>query len=194
MNNKQRILWITRTAIFIALLIVLQLATAPLGNPLVTGSIVNFLLIVSVMTCGIASGLSVAVISPIMAKFLGIGPFWSLIPFIVAGNIVLILLWHAIGNVKMGRKLFAHIMALIVAAIAKFMVLYIGIVKIAIPVMLKLPDQQAMVISNMFSVSQLITATVGGAVALMILPVLKKATNTHERSRGYSDDKIDRRL
>ena len=98
MNNKNTIRWITRTAVFIALLIVLQMATAPLGNILITGSIVNLLLIISVMTCGLASGLSVAVISPVMAKLLGIGPLWSLIPFIAAGNIVLVLLWHFIGN------------------------------------------------------------------------------------------------
>lgn len=193
MYKKQRILWITRTAIFIALLIVMQLATAPLGNPLVTGSIVNFLLIVSVMTCGVASGLSVAVVSPIMAKLLGIGPFWSLIPFIILGNVVLVLLWYAIGNFKKGRKLFGRIIALVAAAFAKSIVLYIGIVKIAIPVMLKLPDQQAMAISNMFSFSQLITATVGGAVALLILPVLRKAINIHEK-RDYSHDKIDNSL
>lgn len=194
MDNKQKILWITRTAIFIALLIVLQLATAPLGNPLVTGSIVNFLLIVSVMTCGTASGLSVAVVSPIMAKFLGIGPFWSLIPFIVGGNVVLVLLCYAIGNLKKERKLLTRITAIIVAAFAKFIVLYIGIVKIAIPVMLKLPDQQAMVISNMFSVSQLITALIGGTAALLILPALRKAISRHEKSRNCLDDQIDRRL
>ena len=95
LNNKRNILWITRTAIFIALLIVLQAATAPLGNIIVTGTIVNLLLIVSVMSCGLASGLTVAAISPVMAKFLGIGPLWSLIPFIAAGNAALVL--SAIG-------------------------------------------------------------------------------------------------
>ena len=62
MNNKERILWITHTAIFIALLIVLQATTAVLGNIIITGTIVNLLLIVSVMTCGLSSGITVAVI------------------------------------------------------------------------------------------------------------------------------------
>ena len=69
MDNKTRILWITRTAIFIALLIVLQAATATLVNTLITG----------VMTCKLASGLSVAAVSPVMAIFIGIGPLWDLI-------------------------------------------------------------------------------------------------------------------
>ena len=136
---KNTIRWITRTAVFIALLIVLQMATAPLGNILITGSLVNLLLIISVMTCGLASGLSVAVISPVMAKLLGIGPLWSLIPFIAAGNIALVLLWHFIGNRQIGRKYTSAIIALIFAAAAKFLVLYIGIVRITIPVFLSLP-------------------------------------------------------
>ena len=87
LNRKQSVLWITCTAVFIALLIVMQAATAPLGNSIVTGSIVNLLLVTSVMTCGLSSGLTVAAVSPVMAKFLGIGPLWSLIPFIAAGDV-----------------------------------------------------------------------------------------------------------
>jgi len=175
-DNKQRILWITRTAVFIALLVVWQAVSAPLGNTLITGSIVNLLLIVSVMTCGLASGLTVASVSSIMAKLLGIGPLWSLIPFMIAGNVTLVLLWHFIGNRNMGGKRYvAYITALIVAAVSKFLVLYIGIVRIAIPVLLGLPEQQAAAISSIFSVSQLFTASVGGALAFVLIPRLKKA-------------------
>ena len=176
MDNKQRILWITRTAVFIALLVVWQAASAPLGNTLITGSIVNLLLIVSVMTCGLASGLTVASVSSIMAKLLGIGPLWSLIPFMIAGNVTLVLLWHFIGNRNMGGKRYvAYITALIVAAISKFLVLYIGIVRIAIPILLGLPEQQAAAITSIFSVAQLFTASVGGALAFVLIPRLKKA-------------------
>ena len=174
MDNKEKVLWITRTAIFTALLIVLQAVTAPLGN-MVTGSIVNLMLIASVMTCGPLSGLSVAAVSPVMARLLGIGPLWSLIPFIAAGNVTLVLLWHFIGNRRMGRKYTAFAAALITAAAAKFLVLYIGIVQIAVPVFLGLPEQQASVISNMFSIPQLITALIGGLLAIALLPALKKA-------------------
>jgi hypothetical protein len=174
MNNKNTIRWITRTAVFIALLIVWQMATAPLGNILITGSIVNLLLIISVMTCGPASGLCVAVISPVAARLLGVGPLWILIPFIAAGNIVLVWLWHLIGRRHTRRKHIALIAALICAAAAKFLVLYIGIVRIAIPVFFNLPEQQAMVISNMFSIPQLITAVIGGILAVILLPTLRK--------------------
>ena len=61
--------------------------------------------------------------------------------------------------------------ALIAAAAAKCFVLYIGIVQIAIPVFLELSEQQAAVSFNMFSISQLITGFVGGALAVVLFPM-----------------------
>lgn len=171
----KKVLWITRTAIFIALLIVMQAVTASLGNTIVTGSVVNLILIISVMTCGPLSGITVAAISPVVAKLFGIGPLWSLIPFIMLGNIVLVLLWHFIGSRNFGQKYISYIIALVAAAVAKFLVLYLGIARIAIPIILQLPEPQASVISNTFSIPQLITATIGGTLAVIILPILKKA-------------------
>ena len=46
MEQKNRIFRITRTAVLIALLVVLQAALMPLNNSLITGSIVNLLLII----------------------------------------------------------------------------------------------------------------------------------------------------
>ena len=171
MNNKDRIFWITRSSVFIALLIVLQAATAQFGNIFITGSVVNLILIVSVMTCGLATGITVAAFSPAVATLLGIGPLWILVPFIAAGNIALVVLWHYIGRRR------SCIVAAVIGAVAKFLVLYIGIVRIAAPVM-GLPEQQLAVISFMFSVPQLITALIGGVLATIILPMLKNASGT----------------
>ncbi len=175
MNNRKKILWITRTAAFVALLVVVQGATAALGNTIVTGTLVNALLISAVMTGGLWSGIFVAVVSPVMAKLIGIGPLWSLIPFIAAGNLVLVIVWHFVGGSSRIPRYAARIMALTGAAAAKFLVLYLGIVKIAVPLLLKLPDPQATVISGMFSVPQLITALLGGIVALPVLAAIKRA-------------------
>ena len=175
MNNKTRILWITRTAVFTALIIVLQAVTAALGNTLLTGSIVNLLLIVTVMTSGYASGLTVALISPVVAKLVGIGPLWELIPFISIGNITLVSIWRFLGNKKNWKPAVTYIITLACAAVAKFLVLYAGIVLFAVPILLKLPDPQAGVVSSMFSFPQLFTALIGGGIASVILPTLKKA-------------------
>ena len=176
MKQRRKAWWIANTSVLIALLIVLQAATTSLAAPLLTGSIVNFMLVVSVMLCGITSGITVAAVSPVAARLLGIGPLWILIPFIRAGNLALVLVWHILGRMP-GRPR----RSLIPAAAVKFLVLYLGIVKLAVPVLLKLPEQQAAVISGMFSLSQLATALLGGGLALLVLPVLKRAL---EKSQG----------
>ena len=172
--NRQTV-WITRTSVFLALLIVLQAATTPLGNTLVTGSVVNMLLILSVMLLGLPSGTVIGVLSPVLAKLLGIGPLWSLIPFIIAGNLSLILVWHFAGRKAAGgNKKFIYA-AWLGAAAAKFAVLYLGIVRFAVPVLLKMPKKQAAVVSAMFSYPQLATALAGGLAAAGMLPVLRRA-------------------
>lgn len=174
MKKKQRTLWISETAVFIALLVVLQAATRPLGSTLITGCIVNLLLILSVMLCGLSSGIIVGVVSPVIAKCFGIGPLWSIIPLILLGNVTLALIWHFVGKQKRLRPFSAHILALPLAALAKFAALYLGIVKLALPFWLHLPAQQAAVISGMFSIPQLITAAVGGGAAILLLPLLRR--------------------
>lgn len=175
MNNREKTLWITRTAVFLALLVVIQAVTAPLGNTIVTGTLVNALLAVSVMTCGVMSGATVAVVSPILAKLVGIGPLWALIPFIALGNIVFVLAWHFLGRRTGGNSYASGATAVAAAAAAKFLVLYLGIVRVAVPVLLGLPEPQASVVSHMFSLPQLVTALLGGLVALPVVRVLRKA-------------------
>ncbi len=175
MNNREKTLWITRTGIFVALLVVMQAVTAPLGNTIVTGTLVNALLAVSVMTCGVMSGATVAVVSPIMAKLVGIGPLWGIIPFIALGNIVLVLVWHFLGSRSQGNPYAAGLFAAGAAAVAKFLVLYLGIVRVAVPLLLRLPEPQASVVSHMFSLPQLVTALLGGLTALPVVRALRRA-------------------
>jgi hypothetical protein len=169
LNKRWKVVWMTRTAVFIALLVVLQAVSIMAGNQFVTGTIVNTVLVVCVMTCGLSSGLTLAVISPFVAAFFGIGPHWALAPFIALGNVVLVLLWDIIGN-RIGKKRFAGLItALVCAALAKFTVLFLCVVKIAVPFILKLEELKAAMISSMFSIPQLINALLGGTVALIII-------------------------
>ena len=171
MNKK--ILWITRTGLFVALLVALQAVLAAFGNQLVTGSAVNFILIISVMTCGLATGGCVAAISPAVAALFGVGitsQFPQLIPVIGLGNFVLVLIWFLIGNRKIGFAYLSYGIALTAAAVGKFLVLYVGVTHI-VALLITLP---APVLAAM-SLVQLFAALIGGAVAMMALPLLKKA-------------------
>ena len=178
MNKKIR--WITETAVMLALLVCLQALTKPMGQ-LVTGSCVNAILAVSALVGGLSSGLVVALCSPVLAFLLGIAPQILTVPAIMAGNSVFVILLSVLAD-KTGKNMIKQIIAWIVAAAAKFAALYAIVVLLICGILsenllaagvLKAPMLNALPAT--FSWPQLITALIGGAVALSITPVLRKA-------------------
>lgn len=173
--KNEKITWITRTAVLIAATVALQAATRLLGSTYITGSVVNLMLIIAVMTCGLYSGLTVSAITPVMATLLGIGPTWLYVPFIAAGNMVLVVAWHFIGNRKIVNNYVSYIIALVAGAIIKFLIIHFGVVWIIMGIQ---TFNIAALMANPFSVPQLITATTGGICAIFLLPMLRKAVKS----------------
>ena len=178
MNKKIR--WITETAVLLALLVTLQAMTKPMGQ-LVTGSCVNAILAVAVLVAGLGSGVTIAVISPVLAYLLGIAPQILTVPAIMVGNTVYVVVLHFLVG-KDGRNAVIQVMGWLAAAAAKFAALYFIVVNLICGVLapsllaagtLKEPMLKALPAT--FSWPQLVTALIGGAVALAIVPVLKKA-------------------
>lgn len=178
MNKKIR--WITETAVMLALLVCLQALTKPMGQ-LVTGSCVNAVLAVSALLGGLGCGLTVALCSPVLAYLLGIAPQILTVPAIMAGNCVFVVLLRWLTD-KTGKQIGKQVLVWIAAAAAKFAALYAIVVWLICGVfsegllasgVMKPPMLQALPAT--FSWPQLVTALVGGAVALAITPVLRKA-------------------
>jgi len=182
---RKKILWITETAVMLALLVALQVITKPLGQ-LVTGSCVNGVLAVCVLTAGLYSGITVALISPVFAFLLGIAPNLVTVLPIMIGNVCFVVLLYLLAG-KGNQLTWRQPVALVTAAGVKFLVLYILVVKvicgIASGALLgkKLGDTVILappmlkMLPTMFTWPQLFTALIGGALALLIAPVLRKA-------------------
>lgn len=177
MSKKVR--WITETAVLLALLVVLQSVTRPMSQ-LVTGSCVNAVLAVAVLLVGMSSGVTIAVVSPVLAYLLGITQQLVTVPAIMAGNTVFVVLLGLIAG--KGKNVGVQAAAWLLAAIAKFATLYFLVVKIicgiaSAPLLasgtLKPPMLQKL--PGMFAWPQLVTALIGGGIALLIAPVLRKA-------------------
>jgi len=177
---KKTLKWITETAVMLALLIALQYFTKPLGQ-IVTGSCVNMVLAVSALVGGLSSGVTIAFISPVLAYLLGIAPQILTVPAIMIGNVLYVLLLCFIVGKKY-NSLVKRAVALVIASLVKFASLYAIVVWLICDVFaegllasgtLKLP--MIATLSVNFGINQLITALVGGAVALLIVPVLRKA-------------------
>jgi hypothetical protein len=177
---QKKIRWITETAVMLALLVALQALTKPMGQ-LVTGSCVNTVLAIAALVGGLSCGLVVALCSPVLAFLLGIAPQILTVPAIMVGNTVFVVLLSLLAD-KSGKKIVKQIIAWITAAAAKFAALYAIVVWLICGVLsesllssgaLKAPMLKALPAT--FSWPQLFTALIGGAVALIITPVLRKA-------------------
>lgn len=192
-NGKAK--WVTRTGMLLAVLVALQAATKPFGQ-LLTGSCVNGVLALSALLVGFGSGAVVAVISPVLAFLLGIAGNIVTIPAIMLGNLAYVLLLSL--PKFFGREtLPVQAGSWLLAAAAKFAVLYLAVGKLICGLLseslltaglLKEPMLSALPVA--FGVTQLITALLGGAGALLLFQVLKKALGEKSREKNKKENCI----
>ena len=187
---SKRIRWITETAVMLALLVALQwvgsFVPEQMTKQLITGTMVNCVLAVTVLVAGLSSGITVALISPVCAFVFGIAPnFITVLPIMVGNCCYVALLYFIIGKAR--KFSWQQPVALVSAAAVKFGMLYLLVVKVicgmASPALLgkKIGDIVVLappmlkMLPTMFAWPQLVTALTGGAIALAIVPVLRKA-------------------
>lgn len=148
--------FLTRTALLLALTLVIQMLRLP--QP-ITGTGVNLFLYMAVFLVGITSGSIIGLLTPIIALSLGIMGFAPLIPFIIVGNLSLVIVF---GLLKDRNKY----LAVIVAAVVKFIILVA-----AVNLIIQVPPKAA----QMMQLPQLFTALGGGALALGTNFLLERA-------------------
>lgn len=187
---KKNIIWITETAAMLALLICLQWAGSmipePITKQLVTGSCVNCVLAVTVLVVGWRSGITVAAISPIFAYALNIAPNFITVLPIMLGNAIFVTQLSMIMADR-ARPFWKQSYALITAAFAKFGLMNFLITDVIcgfaaeyllgkkLGDIVLLGDAMLTKLPAMFAWPQLVTALIGGALALLITPTLYKA-------------------
>ena len=175
--NKQT-LFITQTGVMIAILLCTQFLTRPFSQ-FVTGSLVNLILLLTLFLVGRAGGIIVAMLSPFLAVFIGMGPaFIQIVPFMAVGNAILVIVASFVGNhIAVGKvkDIIITSIGLIGASVSKFLFLWLGLVIVFLPLIPGIKEQQIAVISVAFSWPQLITALIGSGLAMMLVPLLKRA-------------------
>lgn len=187
---SKKIRWITETAVMLALLVCLQWVGSfvpdQMTKQLITGTMVNCVLAVTVLMVGLSSGIAVALISPVCAFIFGIAPnIVTILPIMVGNSCYVALLCFIIGKArKFGWR---QPVALASAALVKFGVLYLLVVKVICGVasgallgqkvgdIVVLAPPMLKMLPTMFAWPQLVTALAGGVIALSIVPVLRKA-------------------
>lgn len=154
---------LTRTGVLLALTLAVQLLKL---SQLITGTGVNTLLLVTLMMVGPLQASTIGIITPLVALMVGImkPPMAPAIPFIMASNAVIVLVFHYLSNKN-------KYMGLVAAAFAKFLVLF-GATKLVLSTLLPPPILDKVAVT--FGITQFFTAMAGGFLALIIVPMVKK--------------------
>ena len=178
MNTKTK--KITAAGALLAICIVSQLFKN--FSVYITGPIINACLIIAVLTCGIFWASVLAIVTPVTAFLITGAPVMKVVPaimpLVMLGNLVIV--WVVWVFVRKSKKHLNLLLGGIAGSVAKAAVMaltisygVLSVVTLPEPMQAKLP-----VLRATYSVTQLITAVIGVAYALVIWAALKKAFTT----------------
>ena len=163
--------FITRTALLLALCVVVQQFKNI--SQFITGPLVNLILIVAALSVGLASGLCIAALSPVLAFLIAPSPLMQLMPqlmaAVAAGNAVLVACAWALR----GKNFYW--LGFFLGAAAKWAVLSGALRWVLLPLFgAALNEKQIATASAMFGLNQFITAAIAGVAACALWPLLKR--------------------
>ena len=177
--SSQNIRKMVTTALIIALTIVFQMLRPVLGgsniiSTYIIGSLVNLCLIVATVAVGLWSGIAVAIITPLIALMQGHVALVQLVPWIIAGNAVLVLC-YAFFAMKDKTSLSVSwprwAVAGVIAAVVKFGVMAFGQSTVLTSVK-GLAFGTAFPTSATAQAVQIVTAVIAMILGGLILPML----------------------
>lgn len=158
---------ITTTAILLALCIAMQCLKSI--SVYITGPFVNATIILATWVAGWFGGLSIALIAPVVAALLGMTPILNMMPqmivVIMAGNALMVVAAKMIAN----KGNIAMPVGLAVGSGVKALFLWLTVWYFMLPTFGdNIPAKVQATVKTTFSVTQLITALVGSAIAWLV--------------------------
>lgn len=135
----------------------------------VTGPGVNAVLFLSTFLCGIPYGIAVGALTPSLALLFGIlpSPLAPFIPFIMISNILLVIVFGVLKD----KKIYGKYLGVVISSFVKFGFTYLAASKLVEVLSLKVPLK---ILISMMSLPILITALIGGFIAIIVIELLNK--------------------
>ncbi len=178
MNRHITTKQITKTALLLAICIVFQSMKGI--SVYLTGSAVNCILIIATLYCGIFSGSCIAILTPVVAYFIGATPIMNMIPLmlpiIMIGNaLIVICIW------MLHKK--ALELGMLLGCVTKAGFLWLIVWFAILPIFgANLPTPMIAAVKMSFSVTQFVTALIGSVIAWCIY---KKGFIKHEDTGNF---------
>ena len=165
---------VTRTAILIALTVAFQ----SLGlQQMVTGPVVNMFLYLAVMTVGVWGGVATGLVTPVVALWVGIlkPAMAPMVPAIALGNAALAVVFGMVSGIGGRKSTTFRIIGVLIASLVKFVIL-----STTVKYLVQVPGPLA----KMMQGTQLVTALIGGALALVLAEILSRTGIVGETTDG----------
>jgi riboflavin transporter len=185
MKNKN-VTYLVQSSVLLASAIVFQIVGSriPGINQLLVGSVINAVLLVAAYLCGTFYGAAIGVLTPWTALLVGqlkpaMAPF---IPFIMIGNALFVICFGLLAS-KMQKGKYAGIA---LGAVLKFSFLYFSATKLIYLFKMNLPANIAKALATAMGSTQLVTALIGGALALALIETLVKRVKLEPKTRSAS--------
>lgn len=175
-NAKNKTLLIARIGVMLALTLALQYITGLAGIQLLTGSVVNMMLLVATMLTGAVGGVVIGLFTPYVGFLLGLSSNVVLTPFIGVSNAIYIFLFALLlkllgGNYGEMSSVWKEAVGVLVGGFVKFLFLYFVTYKLLLPLVMEtVPAALAVT----FGITQFFTASIGGAAAIVVSVLLEK--------------------
>lgn len=164
---------LVKSGLLLAIAIVFQLIgkTFPQISQFLVGPVVNSILILTTMICGLWYGIGIGVLTPLLAWLLGQlpAPFGPFIPFIMVGNAIFIILFYLFKNRKNGEAI-----GIVLGAFFKFLFLFFSATTVVKVLKFIINVQILNKLALAMGVLQLVTAIAGGILALILITILRK--------------------
>ncbi|MGM0629341.1 MAG: iron hydrogenase [Patescibacteria group bacterium] len=151
---------------YFAILLSLALFAPLIGVQWITGPLVNASLFLATALTGVQGAVLIALMPSVLALSVGLLPavMAPMVPFIMTGNVILVITFNYFKNKKMPVGVF-------MASVLKFVFLYASSFVVA---GLFMKSEFALKAANMMGWPQLLTALAGGIIAFCVLKVIKK--------------------
>ncbi|HHU62872.1 MAG TPA: ECF transporter S component [Clostridiales bacterium] len=156
--------YITRTGLLLALAVLFQtlfraILPEPTVNVFIVGTLVNAVLLTATASVDIPGGVVVGILTPVIVLLQGHVALIWMVPIIAAGNCILVIIYGLLA----GKNRY---LAFITGSVIKFVFLYFGI-RLSFRLIMGIPVPFPA--SFLYSWPQLVTAVLGGIVAMGVI-------------------------
>ncbi len=175
-KTKNTLMFIVKVAVNLSITVVLQYLMGLFGIQLLTGSIVNMMLLINTLFVGLIGSSIIACVTPFIGILLGLSNNIILQIFICVANILFVTSFCLLNKINFKKdlkiiSLIKDLISVIVTSVIKYLFMFYITFKLLLPLIMPNVPQ---VLSITLGVTQLFTALIGGMLYIVISNILKK--------------------